>query len=149
MARYFLDSSVLAKRYHPELGTADIQALLASSGNLFLISRLSLVEVQSSFARRVRENVISEADFDQLRIRLYDDVSSGLLRVLSLGSHRLTAAAMLMGAQGLIHSLRTLDAIHLATAIAFHRRRPLAAFISADRQLLTVAAACNLPVTTV
>jgi len=149
MARYFLDSSVLVKRYHPEQGTASIQSLFAQPGNLFVISRLALVEVQSSFARRVREKVITEADFSQLRIRLHGDVSADLLRVLSLGSHRLASAAALIGTHGLVHSLRTLDAIHLATAIAFHARRPLSGFVTADKQLATVAIACKLPVLTV
>ena len=145
MARYFLDSSALVKRYHAELGTSDVEALINAPGNRFFISRLALVEVQSSLARLVREGVLTEKDFGELVARLEDDVAAGLLAVVAVSSRRLEGAAAVLGTHGLAHNVRTLDAIHLATAQALNGRSRLAGFVAADKKLLAVAAnACGL-----
>jgi hypothetical protein len=47
MPRYFVDSSALAKVYHPEAGTTAMVALMADSANELLISSLTLVEIQT------------------------------------------------------------------------------------------------------
>ena len=60
---------------------------------------------------------------------------------------RLEAAALVLSTYGLVHNIRTLDAIHLATAIAIHSQRPLAGFVAADKKLLEVASeSCGLQV---
>jgi hypothetical protein len=146
MARYFLDSSALVKRYHLESGSVDVQGLFDSSSDRFFVSRLALVEVHSSFARLVREGVIVKSDFDKLIIRLDEDVASGVLTVAAVSSRRLAGAAAILGTQGLTNPVRTLDAIHLATALALHGRSRIAAFIAADKKLLVAAAACGLAV---
>jgi len=146
MARYFLDSSALVKRYHAERGTTDVDALLNAPGNRFFISRLALVEVHSSLARLVREGNLTAKDFGELVARLEEDVAAGLLTVVALSSPRLDAAAALLGTHGLSLNVRTLDAIHLATAQALHGRSRFAGFVAADKKLLTVANACGLAV---
>ena len=75
MARYFLDSSALVKRYHAESGSADVQQLFREPAAQFFVSRLALVEVHSTLARLVREKVLSESDFQNLVARLDDDVA--------------------------------------------------------------------------
>jgi predicted nucleic acid-binding protein len=150
MARYFLDSSALVKRCHSESGTADMDAFFNAPGNRFFISRLALVEVQSSLARLVREQALTEKVFRELTARLEDDVAAGILNVLAVGSRRLEGAAALTGSHGLRHNVRTLDAIHLATAQALHGRSRLAGFVAADKKLLALAAnACGLIVISV
>jgi len=150
MARYFLDSSALVKRYHLELGTTEVEQLLGTSRSRFFISRLALVEVQSTWARLVREGVLTNADFNDLTNRLEEDVSIGLLTVVALSSRHLQGAATVLGTFGLSHNIRTLDAIHLATALALHARTKLVGFVAADKRLLDVAAnACGLAVVAV
>jgi uncharacterized protein len=144
MARYFLDSSALVKRYHQETGSAHVDQLFQAPGNRFFISRLALVEVHSSFARLVREDVLTESDFDKLILRLDDDVASGALTVAAVSSRRLEGASSILGMHGLANTVRTLDAIHLATALALNGRGRIAAFVAADRKLLAAAAACGL-----
>ena len=146
MPRYFLDFSALVKRYHQESGTSQVEGLFGTPGNQFLISRLALVEVHSCFARLVREGVLSEADFGKLIARLEADVAGGVLAVAAVSSRRLQGASSLLGTHGLKNAIRTLDAIHLATAQALHGRSRLAAFVAADNKLLSSAAACALPV---
>jgi predicted nucleic acid-binding protein len=147
MARYFLDSSALVKRYHHESGSTKIEQLFVGQGNRFLVSRLALVEVQSSFARLVREGVLTGADYGRLVLRLETDASSGVLVVAALSGQRLSDASALLGTHGLTQAIRTLDAIHLATAQLLHNRTQLTAFVAADKKLLAVAAnACGLSV---
>ena len=150
MARYFFDSSALVKRYHVELGTPDVEQLMGKPGNRFFVSRLALVEVQSTWARLVREGTLTKADFDGLVARLEEDISVGLLAVVALSSRHLTGAAIVLGTFGLSHNIRTLDAIHLATALALHARTKLVGFVAADKKLLDAAAnACGLAVVAV
>lgn len=146
MARYFLDSSALVKRYHQESGTADVDELFAASGNRLLISRLAIVEVHSALARLVRETVIGATDFDKVVARLTRDVASGELTVVAVSSARLEGALTLIRLHGLTNQVRTLDAIHLATALALDTRSRIANFVSADKKQLAIAVACGLSV---
>lgn len=141
MARYFLDSSALVKRYHPEAGSVDVEELFSRGGDRFLISRLALVELHSSFACLVRERVLTAEDLGKLTARLNDDVASGLLTVAAVTGRRLDEASSLLQAHGVAFTIRTLDAIHLATAQALHSRGRIAAFVAADKKLMAVAAA--------
>ena len=149
MARYFLDSSALVKRYHAENGTTDVEALFKALGNRFFVSRLALVEVHSSLARLVREGILTDKVFGELIARLEEDVANGLLTVVAVSSRRLEGAAAVLGTQGLSLNVRTLDAIHLATAQALHGRSRLAGLVAADKKLLAVADACGLAIITV
>jgi len=147
MARFYLDSSALVKRYHVESGSAKVDALFDAAGNRFFISRLALVESHSSFARLVREGVLTEAGFKTVISRLESDVAANTLVVAAVSSPRLDDATALLATHGLKNNLRALDAIHLATAQALHSRTKLAAFVAADKRLLALAnAACGLAV---
>jgi hypothetical protein len=76
--------------------------------------------------------------------------SCGLARTLlpavaAVTSKRLEDATALLRSHALLHSLRALDAIHLAAANALNSRSPIAGFVAADKKLLTVAsAACGI-----
>ncbi len=145
MARYFLDSSALVKRYHLEQGTESVDRLFQEPGNRFVASRLAVVEVFSALARLVREGVLTRTDFGRLIARLDKDVAEGVFAVAAVNSERLAAATGLLGTLGLSGPLRTLDAIHLATAQALNERSRLAAVVAADQKLLTAAGAIGLP----
>jgi len=146
MDRYFIDSSALVKRYHRETGSAEVDSLFIDANNRFIVSRLALVEVHSTLARLVREGAVDAADFSVVVSRLEQDVVDGVLTVAALSSQRLAGACAFLRTHGLTHNVRTLDAIHLATAIALHSRTRMTAFVAADKKLLTVAMACGLAV---
>ena len=139
MPRYFLDSSALVKRYHHETGSAVVDALFDASDNRLIISKLAIVETQSAFARLVREGVLTSSDLSRLVSRLEDDVAGQLLAVAAVSSRRLDDAAQILRTHGLVAHIRTLDAIHLATAYAVHTCRQLAAFVAADKKLSSVS----------
>jgi predicted nucleic acid-binding protein len=62
MAGYFFDTSALAKHYHPETGTARVDAILSTASASHFISRLGAVELLSVFAGKVRTGAIVAAD---------------------------------------------------------------------------------------
>ena len=63
----FLDTSALAKHYHPEVGSAEIDRLWNDPAHGLLVSHLSALEIVSMFAGKVRAGAISVTDFDALR----------------------------------------------------------------------------------
>ena len=88
----------------------------------------------------------TSSDFHCLVSRLEADVAAKILIVAAVTSRRLDEAAAIFATHGLTNGVRTLDAIHLATAQALHARNPLAAFVAADKKLLAVAVVCGLNV---
>lgn len=139
MPRYYLDTSALVKRYHLEPGSSDIDVLFADPVNQLFISRLAIVESLSTFSRLVREGVLSAADFASVTARINADVATETIRVPALSTKQLADASALFTSHGLSHNLRTLDAIHLATAQALISRRGSAVFVAADKKLLKAA----------
>jgi len=146
MARYFLDSSALVKRYHHEHGSPDVHLLFNAPENRLVISRLALVELASCLARLVREGVLTDVGFGSLMLRVEADVAVGLLAVAAVSAPRLEEAAELLATHGLTLNVRTLDALHLATAQALNRRNRITGFVAADDKLLKAAASCGLTV---
>ena len=69
MAGSYFDTSALAKHYHAELGSAEVDGLWGDVGTPLFISRIGAVEVISVFAGKVRKAEISPADFQVLRRR--------------------------------------------------------------------------------
>jgi uncharacterized protein len=57
---YFLDTSALAKRYIPEIGTPWINRITTTTANnILLLSQLAWVELQRAISRRQRENALT------------------------------------------------------------------------------------------
>jgi uncharacterized protein len=57
---YFLDTSTLAKRYIPEIGTPWINRITTTTANnILLLSQLAWVELQRAISRRQRENALT------------------------------------------------------------------------------------------
>jgi PIN domain nuclease of toxin-antitoxin system len=59
-----LDTSALAKLYHREVGSDVVERILDQSGNLCLISRISVVEMESVLATKVRSRQLDEAGME-------------------------------------------------------------------------------------
>jgi uncharacterized protein len=140
MADRFFDTSATVKHYLPEIGTAKVDTLLAEVGARHFFSDLGVVELQSVFARQVRTGQITAADFALFRGRFLADIASGLWTVLPVTGGDFHLAQQLLVRHGLTRSLRTLDAIQLAVAIARHATSSLHAFVCADLNLNHVTA---------
>jgi len=94
---------------------------MLSATATILISRLSVVEVQSAFAGKVWTGVISAGDAAGLRRRFLEDIASGVFRVVALTSDHYDQAGELIERHGSSHGLRTLDSLQLAVALSLHR----------------------------
>lgn len=139
MPRYFLDSSALAKAYHAETGTAKVLALLCEPDGEFLISSLTVIEIQSVFSQKVRERMIDEGDYQLLKQRFAADIQSKRLIVKNLLQTHQRAAEELLEKHAKLRRLRTLDAMQLGTALELTKKIGLDYFVCADQHLLSVA----------
>jgi len=100
MADYFFDSSALAKRYHVEIGTDEVDRLLKEPGSRFFISRLTLTEVQSVCAQKVRQGFITKDEFQLLYRRLLTDVVTHPFLVVRVESRHYQEAERLIEKHG-------------------------------------------------
>lgn len=136
MSAYFVDTSTLVKRYVNESGSAWVVSWIAVEvGNVIVISELTIVEVFSVLARRVREGSLMPAAAHVLQSNFLLHVEKEYV-VIALDS------ALLLHARELVtqYPLRTLDSIQLASV---HRATSLF-----DTQLVVVSADSNLLVVT-
>jgi predicted nucleic acid-binding protein len=147
MAADFLDTSALAKHYHLEQGSLEVDQLWSDSTRGLYVSRLSAVELISVFAGKLRSGAIASADFDALRRRFAADLTK--TRRL-IGTRLLVAhyqeAERLLRQHGPLRRLRTLDALQLAVAVDLHRKALIGRIVSSDKDLLVAAAVEGLGV---
>ena len=146
MARYFFDSSALAKLYQSETGSAKVEALFREPNRSIIISRLTVLEINSVFARRTRMGDLTAVDATSLRNHFLNDIASGAFTVVAVTDGHYSEAERLIIRYGMTENLRTLDALQLAVALDVHRRGPLNSMLVADRTLVGVAAAEGLSV---
>ena len=145
MADRYFDTSAFAKHYRAEPGTAKVDALLSESGSRHFISELGVVELHSILARLVRTGEITDADFHLARSRFLADAACGLWQLVPVAAAHFHHAQQLLVRRGLMHNLRTLDALQLAVPL-LHAIGPPKTFVCADSNLCLVAAAEGLTV---
>jgi predicted nucleic acid-binding protein len=143
----FLDTNALAKHFHAEAGSAEIDRLWNDPARGLFVSRLSALEIVSVFAAKVRAGVISIADFESLRRRFAADLTKTkrLQGTRILVAHY-QEAERLLRQHGSVRRLRTLDALQLAVAIDLQRKKAIDRVVSSDKDLLAVAALEGLAV---
>lgn len=146
MARYFFDSSALVKIYHQELGSEKVAELFLQPNRSIIISQLTVVEITSAFARRVRMGEVSAEDAISLRNHFLNDVATEALTVVTITNQHFSLAEHLLTRYAIVKSLRTLDALQLAVSLDVHRRSSLAALLAADKIMTEVALAEGLSV---
>jgi uncharacterized protein len=141
----YVDTSALVKRYVDETGSAWLRAMIDPAlSPLIVISHLALAEMRSAFQRRLREGTLTPAEFNQLHNAFRIDCLNEY-QVLPINQPVIELAGDLVERR----TLRTLDAIQLATALAARqfletRGFPEIIFITADDRLLQAALAEGL-----
>lgn len=90
MSAYFYDSSAISKHYHLEKGTDVVDGFLRAPNSQHYISRLTIIEIHSVFARKVRMRDITEIDFVRLLRLLRADIGRSLLGVVRFSWMRTT-----------------------------------------------------------
>jgi predicted nucleic acid-binding protein len=139
MAGVFVDTSALAKHYHTEPGSTEVDRLWTDPGTLLFISRIGIVEGISVFAGKVRSGVLPPSGFATLRKRFLGDVGQGRPKLIRLLVKHFQDANRLIGQHGLARRLRTLDALQLAVAIDLRDRGLIDMLASSDQHLLEAA----------
>ncbi len=105
-----IDSSSLAKRYVQEVGSDKLDRLLKSASELAFCVIL-VPEIVSGLKRRLREQVITIADYRAVKKQLLDDVRDAT--VLQITPSVVSRSVKLL--EGNV--LRALDALHVACAL--------------------------------
>lgn len=128
----YLDSAAIVKLVHSEPESGELDA--------WLIERIGVPRVTSDLAEVEVPRAINRCAPD--RQQQVPVVMSTIVRIHISESVRTLAASYKDPA------LRSLDAIHLATAqmLANRAGEPIATFVSYDKRLLIVARAAGLPV---
>lgn len=145
MASYVFDTSALVKYYHVEAGTPEVVRFIQEPNTRHFISRLTVVEVPSAFAIKVRMGELAAPNFQRLRQRFLNDVAQGRFRAMPLWQRHYQEAGRLI-AKYFQRRFRTLDALQLAVALDLHRRDVVEPFVCADEPLCAVASEEGLTV---
>ena len=139
MPIYFFDTSALAKHYHPEKGTQEVDRILAEQGSRYFISRLSAVEIQSVFASKARNQTITVQALKNLQKRFAGDLSARRFQVMKFFPRHWREAEKLIKKHAPTKSFRTLDAIQLTFALELKRKGALDYFVCADDRFCAIA----------
>lgn len=147
MSVYFWDTSALIKRYITETGTGWVRKKMApDAGSTNLISHITLVEVASALARRIREGSIPTRSAQAAQL-LIERHTRREYTVISVGDNVIKQAVSLTYQ----YPLRAYDAIQLSAALVANQRIIQAGlqsliFISSDQRLGETAAKVGLPI---
>jgi predicted nucleic acid-binding protein len=142
-----MDASALVKRYVNESGSDWLRTIVTSSEPpLLFTSRMTIVEVISAFARRVRDGSLSSEEFAALGDAFRGDCLNQY-QIMPPALEIVDLACSLLGR----HPLRAYDATHLATALVAQQflvaqDYPPLTFLSADDRLNQAASREGLAV---
>ena len=133
--RVFLDTSAFAKRYIAERGSDKVIDLCQTADDL-TVSVICLPELIAALSRLTREKKLDWASYRRLK----DDAMADLADadICQLTEHVLASVVALLEQ----NSLRAIDAIHVACAIAVKPEL----FVSGDRQQLAAARRAGLKI---
>jgi uncharacterized protein with PIN domain len=114
LPNYFLDTSALAKRYHKENGSEYMDRILEQPGSRSPISNLSILELESVLAIKMRTGEINPESVETARRRFRADLAQQRLLVApSVNEGRFRTARRLLVRYGAAEGLRTLDALQI------------------------------------
>ena len=134
-----MDTSALAKVYRKEAGSDFVDRILAEPGSQYLISRLTIVEMESVFALKARVGEIDQQAVLIARRRLDADLGRRRLLVAAVNDEHFRGARQLLFKHGAVEALRTLDALQLSVALGLKRAELVTVFVAADQKLCRVA----------
>jgi len=143
---YYFDTSALCRYYHPEPGSDRVERVVQDPQSKCLLSWLSVVETQSAFALKVRNQEIAAADFAQLRKRLKADIAQRRFPVVRMLRRHFDRAEWLLVKYALQRRLRSLDALHLGVALELRDHQRVGTFVTADSVLFKIAQSEGLTV---
>lgn len=124
----FFDSSAFAKRYITEQGSREVDDICQQTDELALCV-ICVPEIISALNRRVREKLVSRADYAVVKTRLLDDVRDA--QIINLTEDVIAYSTIILEQ----NAVRAMDAIHIAAAKAWKADL----FVSADQNQIRAA----------
>ncbi|MBW2740816.1 MAG: type II toxin-antitoxin system VapC family toxin [Deltaproteobacteria bacterium] len=115
-AIYFCDTSAIIKLYHAELGTDCMESIFGDNQCAIMISELTLVEFDSSVAKKVRTGNITDSAKNEAIKNFKKDCQDRFL-VNPLDSGIVRSARKLINKYGNKLSIRALDALQLGSCL--------------------------------
>jgi len=144
MGFFYLDSSVVVKRYVDEPGSAWTRLLITERANTAILSEIAIVEVSAALAMSVRTGKVRKALGRAAYEAFHADIAAGVYQLLAVARPTIDEAADL--AQ--VHPLKGYDALHVATGLQAARdladQEIALVFVSGDDQMLRAAEAEGL-----
>ncbi|MEO8230719.1 MAG: type II toxin-antitoxin system VapC family toxin [Ignavibacteriota bacterium] len=131
----FFDSSAFAKRFIEETGSDEIEQICSDSDSIAL-SSICFPEIISAINRRLRESQLSKKDYFLIKERMILEFES--IEVINVLPEVIGKTITLLEK----YNLRTLDAIHGASAIIWKAEL----FVSADKRQTLAAKKAGLKV---
>jgi len=136
----YVDTSALVKRYVHEAQSLAFDAFVSTSDETFVVSPLTLTELESVLQRRLRQGDFDKRYLQRTRLLIGNDLVAALWQVRPFEPSSFDDASQLMRDLGV--PLATLDALHLASARAFQCDQ----LATSDRQLAKAAEHSGLTV---
>ncbi len=136
---YFFDSSALAKLYHPEEGSELVNRIFREPDRLVVVAKLALIEMVSVAGIKQRTGSLSREAAGVFLRQVTVSAVLGDFLIQPMHGQDYETASHLLTAYSAKHNLRTLDALHLASAVRRRTRREIDFFVTADRALAEVA----------
>lgn len=119
----FFDSSAFAKRFIEESGSTEIEKICIESESI-AVSSICFPEIISALNRRLRESSITKKDYLLIKERLIDEFEH--IEIINVLPEVIAKSILLLER----NSLRTLDAIHIASALMWKPD----IFVSSDKR---------------
>ena len=110
-----------------------------AEGVRICISRLTLVEIPSVFAIKVRTQFISREDAESALRRFREDILTGKFAVFSIREPEFALAELLIEKYAFDFRLRALDAVQVAVALRLRKQSLVDHLVAADKVLCDVA----------
>ena len=133
----FFDTSALVKFFHEETGTEQVTQLINNSQNEVWISEITIVEFLSVMYRLYREGKIVDDELKEA-IDGFEEACHRFV-VVPLNIAIIEEARDLLSKLGKNFSLRTLDALQLASCNLVYEDDEDWAIVSSDHRLIRVA----------
>ena len=134
MRNLFFDTSALVKRYYDESGTEFVDSLITDDDTKVVLTSIAVIETVSAFRRKYNRDGISEGVLDDLLASFFEEALSDFLILPTEESWFANSFELVLE-----DDLRTLDSLQLSAALSVSENVEDFVFISADRELVSVA----------
>jgi len=130
----YLDTSYIVKAYVNEPGSSEVLEELAGKTGL-ICSQLGRIEFTSALMRQRRAQEITKSGSDHALHNLNDDTQNNIWTWIPISSEITEQATKLLIHPKTYGILRTLDAIHIASAVSIKAKK----FYTHDKRMLKAA----------